>query len=64
MTLAPEIQSLIEWGDAVVRRNDGLALPELRATLRDEHDRGLLVPGSSETIARNSEVMQWPKIDS
>lgn len=39
MTLAPEIQSLIEWGDAVVRRNDGLALPELRATLRDEHDR-------------------------
>jgi acetyl esterase len=48
MRLAAEIESLIAWGDAVARRNDGLAMPELRLEFRDEHDaemrrRGVVV---------------------
>src|SRR5919204_6207260 len=41
MTLAPEIQSLIDWGNAVNARHGDLALPDLRRVLRDELDAEL-----------------------
>jgi acetyl esterase len=48
VTIAPEIQSLIDWGKAVNERHLDLPLPELRRVLRDELDaelrrRGVLV---------------------
>lgn len=39
--IAPEIQSLIDWEQAVNERHDGLGLPELREVLLEEHDREL-----------------------
>ena len=41
MTLAPEIQSLIDWGATVIETHGSLALPELREAVRDELDREL-----------------------
>ena len=41
MTVAPEIQSLIDWGTAVNERHGDLPLPELRSVLRDEFDEEL-----------------------
>ena len=41
MTLAPEIQSLIDWGTTVSETYGSLALPELREAIRDELDREL-----------------------
>jgi acetyl esterase len=41
MTLAPEIQSLLDWGRDVSERYSGLSLQELRPLLRDELDREL-----------------------
>ena len=41
MTLAPEIQSLIDWGTAAFQAHASLALPDLRKALRDELDREL-----------------------
>jgi beta-fructofuranosidase len=39
ITLAPEIRSLIDWGNEFERRHRGLAVPELRARVREEHDK-------------------------
>jgi len=41
MTLAPEIQAFIDWGEAVSECHGDRPLPELRAVLRDELDREL-----------------------
>jgi acetyl esterase len=41
MTVAPEIQSLIDWGTSVGERHGNLPLPELRPVLRDELDEEL-----------------------
>ena len=41
MTLAPEIQSLIDWGTTLSETHGSPALPELREAIRDELDREL-----------------------
>ena len=41
MTVAPEVRSFIDWGDAVNERHRDRPLPELRGLLRDELDREL-----------------------
>jgi acetyl esterase len=41
VTVAPEIQSLIDWGKAVNDRYGELPLPQLRQVLRDEFDAEL-----------------------
>jgi acetyl esterase len=41
VTVAPEIQSLIDWGEAVNDRHGDLPLPRLRQVLRDEFNAEL-----------------------
>jgi acetyl esterase len=41
VTLAPEIQSLIDWGATTFQAHASLELPELRTAIRDELDREL-----------------------
>ena len=41
MTIAPEIQSLIDWGKRVNEAHSSLPIPELRDVVRDELDHEL-----------------------
>jgi acetyl esterase len=61
VTIAPEIQSMIDWSTAINGRYGDLPLPKLREVLRDEHDeelrrRGVRVEPVAAVVDRHVSV--------